>query len=144
MNGESSVSSGFHDWLWWRRPRRLPPLWHFHRAIANSLGNEEDVVESYVVQIEGVDWMHAENGAKHRTSRYELSETAKACVVRRGQEFTLALVLRAGGRAFDPNRDRVKLVFEFGDYPNGICLARMPYISFTFSCQQWSKARRAS
>ena len=36
----------------------------------------------------------------------------KGCVVRRGEAFSLGIVGR--GRAFDANRDKMKLVFEFG------------------------------
>ena len=66
--------------------------------------------------IEGVDWLSHDNGAKHKTNQYELVSQKKACIVRRGDVFNLAL--RCRDRAFDVNKDRVRLTFEFGTNPS--------------------------
>ena len=40
--------------------------------------------------------------------RYELVRERRALVARRGFEVRVALVCRADGRVFDPNRDRAR------------------------------------
>ena len=73
-------------------------------------------MKSHVLAIEGVDWLSHDNGAKHKTNQYELVSQKKACIVRRGDVFNLAL--RCRDRAFDVNKDRVRLTFEFGTNPS--------------------------
>ncbi len=95
----------------------------------------------HVIQIQSVDWLCRDNGAVHHTdrliksflikyplylivvqlpcpSRFELVQERKSCVVRRGFDVRLSLLCRPGGRMFDANRDRIRLVFEFGKRPN--------------------------
>ena len=92
----------------------MKPLWHFHRVFSGRTENTEDnFVKSHVLAIEGVDWLCLDNGAKHKTSQYELVSQKKACIVRRGDIFNLAL--RCRDRAFDINKDRISLTFEFGN-----------------------------
>ena len=95
----------------------MKPLWHFHRVFSGRTENTEDnFVKSHVLAIEGVDWLCLDNGAKHKTSQYELVSQKKACIVRRGDIFNLAL--RCRDRAFDINKDRISLTFEFGNNPS--------------------------
>lgn len=64
-----------------------------------------------VLTILDVDPCIGENGAKHRTSRYEAMTRrgdGSRLVVRRGQEFYLHLAL---SRDYDPNTDGISLVF---------------------------------
>ena len=63
-----------------------------------------------------MDWLCLDNGAKHKTNQYELVSQKKACIVRRGDIFNLAL--RCRDRAFDVNKDRISLTFEFGLNPS--------------------------
>ena len=44
-----------------------------------------------MVQIEGLDWFVRENGAKHHTDKFELVEERRACIVRRGDVFGIAV-----------------------------------------------------
>ena len=74
------------------------------------------VVKSHVLAVEGIDWMIADNGAKHKTNNYELVGQKKGCVVRRGDVLNLAI--KCKDRAFDINKDRVSLSFEFGANPS--------------------------
>ncbi|XP_043792273.1 annulin isoform X2 [Apis laboriosa] len=64
-----------------------------------------------VLTILDVDPCIGENGAKHRTSRYEAMtrrDDGSRLVVRRGQEFYLHLAL---SRDYDPNTDGMSIVF---------------------------------
>lgn len=64
-----------------------------------------------VLTILHVDPCIGENGAKHRTSRYEAMSRngdGSRLVVRRGQEFYLHLAL---SRDYDPDTDGISLVF---------------------------------
>ena len=74
------------------------------------------VLKSHVLAIEGIDWLTLDNGAKHKTNLYELVTQKKACIVRRGDIFNIAL--KCKDRAFDVYKDRVKLTFEFGLNPS--------------------------
>jgi hypothetical protein len=60
--------------------------------------------------------MHADNAAKHKTGTYELVGQKKACIIRRGDVFSLAI--KCKDRAFDMNKDRITLTFEFGTNPS--------------------------
>ena len=68
--------------------------------------------KSHILEVESVEWFCRENGSLHSTDKYEMVADRKACVVRRGDNFSLGIVGR--NRAFDGNRDKMKLVFEFG------------------------------
>nr|XP_023026500.1 hemocyte protein-glutamine gamma-glutamyltransferase-like [Leptinotarsa decemlineata] len=61
-----------------------------------------------------------ENATPHKTDQYELvqDEENPIAVLRRGKKFTLAL--RFLNRAFDKQRDLVRLVFNYGPNPNTI------------------------
>ncbi len=88
----------------------------------------------HVIEVRSVDWLCRENGPRHHTDRqlaiiridytrkyarlhiffkkfrYELVRERRALVARRGFEVRVALVCRADGRVFDPNRDRARYV----------------------------------
>ena len=55
-----------------------------------------------MLAVEGIDWMYLDNGAKHKTGSYELVSQKKACIVRRGDVFNLAI--KCKDRTFDMNR----------------------------------------
>lgn len=74
------------------------------------------VVKTHVLAIDKIDWLCPDNGSKHKTNNYELVHQKKACVVRRGDIFNLALISK--DRTFDLNKDRISLTFEFGDFPS--------------------------
>ncbi len=59
-----------------------------------------------------MEWFSRENGASHSTDKYELVADRKACVVRRGDTFLVGIACK--NRAFDSNRDKMKLIFEYG------------------------------
>ena len=73
-------------------------------------------MKTHVLAIDGVDWLSHDNGSKHKTSPYELVAQKKACIVRRGDIMNLTLKCR--DRAFDLNKDRISLTFEFGINPS--------------------------
>ena len=74
------------------------------------------VLKTHVLAIEGIDWLCHDNGSKHKTSPFELVSQKKACIVRRGDIMNLTLKCR--DRAFDLNKDRISLTFEFGINPS--------------------------
>ena len=55
------------------------------------------VIKTHVLAVEGVDWLLTDNGAKHKTSNYELVNQKKACIVRRGDVFSLAIKCKDRG-----------------------------------------------
>lgn len=55
-----------------------------------------------------------ENGKQHHTDKFELVQE-KTPVIRRGQSFYFGLQL---DRQYDPNLDRISLIFEFGPNPS--------------------------
>jgi len=65
-----------------------------------------------VIQVDAIDWFIRENGAKHHTDSFELVGQQKACIVRRGDVFGLAIIFAQ--RPFDLNRDRMAICVEFG------------------------------
>eukprot|EP00095_Tigriopus_kingsejongensis_P002392 maker-scaffold714_size108203-snap-gene-0.20 protein:Tk02392 transcript:maker-scaffold714_size108203-snap-gene-0.20-mRNA-1 annotation:"hemocyte protein-glutamine gamma-glutamyltransferase" len=71
---------------------------------------------THVLEIAGLDWNIRENGDKHHTSQFELVQSRQACILRRGEAFTLGLMTK--NRGYDPNRDHVRFSFEFGNYPS--------------------------
>lgn len=71
---------------------------------------------THVLEIDGVDFNIRENASKHTTSAYELVQSRQACVLRRGEPFTINLICRK--RSYDPNRDKIKFTFEFGSHPS--------------------------
>ena len=69
-------------------------------------------VKTHVIQVDTLDWFPRENGAKHKTDYFELVTLQKACIVRRGEIFGLAIICK--NRPYDLNRDRMALMVEFG------------------------------
>ena len=73
-------------------------------------------MKTHVLAVDGIDWMQSDNSSKHKTSGYELVAQKRACVVRRGDVISLAI--KCKDRAYDLNKDRISLTFEFGQNPS--------------------------
>ena len=69
-----------------------------------------------VPSIANVEMYAKENASNHRTDKYELVTEQNVPVLRRGDAFYLAI--KANNRALDPDRDRIKINFEFGNILN--------------------------
>lgn len=66
------------------------------------------------LQVTSLEFYVLENGKKHRTDRFELLQSkAKVPIVRRGQEFSVALKF---DRDYVPNYDKVKIIFDLGEF----------------------------
>ena len=65
------------------------------------------------LQILEVDLEIATNSRHHRTDEYDLSETCRHLVVRRGQTFDISITFN---KSYDPESDDLKLVFLAGMY----------------------------
>ena len=69
-----------------------------------------------MLKIDTVEMYSRDNAREHRTDRYELirdnNSMTPTTVLRRGQPFFMAL--RMKDRAFDPRRDSLRIVFNFG------------------------------
>ncbi|GLH05666.1 Annulin [Gryllus bimaculatus] len=75
------------------------------------------VLQNAPLEVSSVHLFPLENAEKHHTENFELVHLEPATpVLRRGQAFRVELRLQ--GRAYDPARDAVRLVFNFGPHPS--------------------------
>ncbi|EFA00611.1 hemocyte protein-glutamine gamma-glutamyltransferase [Tribolium castaneum] len=72
------------------------------------------------LEVEVVYFYARENSKSHKTDKFELiyDEENPIPIFRRGIKFTLAL--RFKNKSFDPQRDQLRLIFNFGPKPNVI------------------------
>ena len=90
------------------------------QRLKNQISKTTELAEdrTHVLEVDGIDWFIRENGTTCHTSGYELVRERKAAVVRRGDVFTLGVSCK--NRAYDPNRDKIRFIFEFGECL-GVC-----------------------
>lgn len=55
----------------------------------------------------------SQNSAKHRTEHFELQQTGKAVIFRRGNSFLMEISF---DRTFDQNKDTIKIDFTLSEY----------------------------
>ena len=67
-----------------------------------------------VVEVDHLELYAKENAANHRTGQYELVSDKSTPVLRRADNFYLAVVTK--DKEIDLNHDVVRVVFEFGKY----------------------------
>lgn len=82
-----------------------------------QLDPSNDVIDGTrqgVLSVQNIDFCTDINGEHHHTSRYNLMtrDEKKCLVVRRGQPFTLDLLLN---RAYDPDKDAISFIFYVSD-----------------------------
>lgn len=72
------------------------------------------------LEIESVYFYPKENSKTHKTDKYEMvhDEENPVAIFRRGMQFTIAI--RFANRGFDKNKDLVRLLFDYGPFPNPI------------------------
>jgi hypothetical protein len=68
------------------------------------------------LQVELVYFYPKENSKPHKTDKFELiyDEQNPIPILRRGLKFTIAVRFKA--KTYDPQKDRVRLIFNFGNY----------------------------
>jgi transglutaminase 1 len=72
------------------------------------------------LQVELVYFYPKENSKPHKTDKFELiyDEQNPIPILRRGLKFTIAVRFKA--KTYDPQKDRVRLIFNFGPTPNPV------------------------
>ena len=66
------------------------------------------------LDINHVEFYASENAKNHRTDKYDLVSDKKIPVLRRSNSFYMAI--SAHQRPIDPKKDKLNVVFEFGNY----------------------------
>ena len=133
----------------WKLPSSLPLCANFtlHSYLRASKTNcpTTELAEdrTHVLEVDGIDWFIRENGTTCHTSGYELVRERKAAVVRRGDAFTLGVSCK--NRAYDPNRDKIRFIFEFGECL-GVCREEEGWRTYLFQgvYYSWSFCNPAS
>ncbi|WAR12580.1 TGMH-like protein [Mya arenaria] len=81
--------------------------------------SNDDVADPKVLQVHEVDLDIRQNTHEHHTNEFDITDSRvydsrEVLVIRRGQTFLAHVTFN---RAFDPNKDDLKLVFEYGKCP---------------------------
>ncbi|XP_045193134.2 protein-glutamine gamma-glutamyltransferase K-like isoform X1 [Mercenaria mercenaria] len=67
-----------------------------------------------LIEVSKVDLAVKSNAKAHHTDEYDITETQDRLVIRRGQEFNINVEFN---RPYDSNKDDLRIVFQFGNYP---------------------------